>query len=224
MPAQVLDDKAATARKYDVAGCDSPVMPNFVRHVGLFLEGTRELRRNDCVPLAHMGPPLEIGNDTMANHNMGTAGLKTDEVLQVQVFIDDRAAEYEAGNLRRDKRKQYCVAPHAEPFEETDGTVTYWKFSCAGFVIEAYRFAGLNLLITDEGHIPPIGIGLLNAAYPGIADNPCLRTHFKLHGSGPWNVVLAGYVLNALDRSVEAIRRAPYRPVIGDAFFPARRT
>ena len=146
--------------------------------------------------------------------------LRTDDILQIQIFIDDRAAEYDAANIRQDQRAQYCVLPHVEPFEEPDGTVTYWKFSCAGFVIEAYRYAGLDLVVTDQGRIPPVGLRLLDAAYPGVAASPRLRAYFKLHGDGPWNVVLAGYVLNALDRPADAIRREPHQPALGDAFFP----
>jgi hypothetical protein len=223
MPAQLLRDEPVPAHRYDVAAHDSQDLPNFVQHVGLFADDRSELRRNDQVPLVHMGPPLETGEGTIAIQSMGTAALRTDDILQIQIFIDDRAAEYEAAGIRQDKRAQYCVLPHVESFQELDGTVTYWKFSCAGFVIEAYRFAGLDLLITDQGRIPPVGLHLLDAAYPGIAASPRLRAHFKLQGDGPWNVVLAGYVLNALNRPADAIRREPHQPTRGDAFFPGHR-
>jgi hypothetical protein len=220
MPAQPLRDEPVSVRKFDVAGYNSPEMPDFVRHVGLFAEDRSELRRDELLPLVHMGPPLGIGDGPTAVHNMGTARLRTDEVLQIQIFIDERAAEYEAADVRQDKRAQYCVLPHVEPFEELDGTVTYWKFSCAGFVIEAYRYAGLDLVVTDQERIPPVEFDLLDTAYPGLATSARLRAYFKLQGAGPWGIVLAGYVLNALNRSADAIRREPYRPALGDAFFP----
>ena len=73
MPAQLLHDEPMTVRKFDVAGHDSPDLPNFVRHIGLFAEDMSELRRNDQLPLVHMGPPLGIGEGATAIHSMGTA-------------------------------------------------------------------------------------------------------------------------------------------------------
>ena len=99
-----------------------------------------------------------------------------------------------------------------------------WKFSCAGFVIEAYRYAGLDLLITEQARIPPVGRELLDAdaSRPRCKSAPP-RTFQTPPGGGPWHVILAGYVLNALNRPADAIRREPYRPVSGDGFFQACR-
>lgn len=222
MPAQRLNDEPVSVRKYDVAGkdADSGSLANFVGHVGLFGDDRGQLRRDDRQPLVHMGPPLGVNEGEHAVHCVGSAGLTTDDILQIQVFVDERAGEYEATKIRQDIRAQYCVRPHVEAHREPNGTVTYWKYSCAGFVIEAYRYVGLDLLITDEERLPPVDLRLLVAAYPDIAASARLRARFNLQGDGPWKVVLAGYVLNALDRSVEAIQRAPYQPVSGDAFFP----
>lgn len=76
--------------------------------------------------------------------------------------------------------------------------------------------------MTDQDQLPPVSLQLLDAAYPGVEARPDLRARYKLGGDGPWNVVLAGYVLNALDRPVDAIRREPYQPVPGDGFFPRK--
>ena len=221
MPAQRLSNDPVSVGKYDVAGvdADSPMLPNFVRHVGLFGDERKELRRNEQLPLVHMGPPLGVNEGEIPVHAVGTAGLSTDDILQVQVFVDDRAGEYEAAKIRN-PRAQYCVIPHAEPHEEPDGTVTYWKFSCAGFVIEAYRYVDLDLLVTDQERLPPVDVDLIEAAYPGIFDSARRRERYNLRGDGPWKIVLAGYVINALDRPVDAIRGIPYQPVSGDGFFP----
>lgn len=37
-----------------------------------------------------------------------------------------------------------------------------------------------------------------------------------------WPVIMAGYVVNSLNRSPEEIRLTPYKPRSGDEFFPAR--
>jgi hypothetical protein len=40
-----------------------------------------------------------------------------------------------------------------------------------------------------------------------------------LSGSGPWPVLLCGYLFHALSRSAGAIRESPYAPIAGDQFF-----
>jgi hypothetical protein len=222
MPAQRLNDDPVSVGRYDVAGVDADAarLPHFVKHVGLFGDGRKELRRDERSPLVHMGPPLGVNEGEIPVHAVGTAGLSTDDILQVQVFVDDRAGEYEAAKIRENRRAQYCIIPHAEPHEEPDGTVTYWRFSCAGFVIEAYRYVDLDLLVTDQERLPPVNLHLVEAAYPGVFDSDRLRELYNLRGDGPWKIVLAGYVFNALNRSIDAIRGVPYQPVLGDGFFP----
>jgi hypothetical protein len=46
---------------------------------------------------------------------------------------------------------------------------------------------------------------------------------YGIPGEGPWPVVLAGYVINALVRPEEEIRRVPHTARLGDEFFPSRR-
>ena len=37
-----------------------------------------------------------------------------------------------------------------------------------------------------------------------------------------WPVIMAGYIVNSLNRSADEIRQTPYRPRSGDEFFPTR--
>jgi hypothetical protein len=63
-------------------------------------------------------------------------------------------------------------------------------------------------------------LNTLDLAYPGIAHQSRLREHLGIPGDGPWPVVLAGYVLHALNRTKEDVRRRPYSPSRNDATFP----
>lgn len=49
-----------------------------------------------------------------------------------------------------------------------------------------------------------------------------MRETYGIPGDGPWPVVLAGYVINSLDRSEEDIRRDPHAARAGDEYFPSR--
>ena len=57
---------------------------------------------------------------------------------------------------------------------------------------------------------------------PQISAN-CMRETLGLAGAGPWPIVLAGYLLNAMMRLEAEIRDGPYRPQPGDEYYPARR-
>jgi hypothetical protein len=225
MPAWRLDDNPVSIRKYDVAGSDSDGTPEFVRHVGLCGEERPGLRCHDELPLVHMRPPLERGERGCPVQTVATAGLTSDEVLQVNVFVDEVSSEYEAAQIR-DPRQQYAIIPHERPFPSPDGTVTCRQFSCAGFVIAAYADAGIEFIITELERLPPVPLDTLVRAYPDMADllrNARFRSRYALNGDGPWPVLLAGYVLNALNRPEPKIRTIPYPPALGDEYFPPRR-
>ena len=60
--------------------------------------------------------------------------------------------------------------------------------------------------------------------YPDLATllhNPKVRESHGIPGDGPWPVVLAGYVMNALARTAEEVRRVAHTADVGDEFFVA---
>ena len=218
MPAFRLGNQPVSIQKYDVAGQDSQTAPHFIRHVGLADEQRNDIRRNSEISLVHMGPPLRQGDAGKPIQAVGTAALTAGQIRQIGVFVDDLISEYEAEKVRR--QKQYVIHPHVR---EPDVDIPCRRFSCAGFVIEAYRDAGIDLVVTDPGRLPRVALETLQQAYRDQADrlrNPAIRSRFGLEGGPPWPVVLAGYVLNALNRTVDEIRRGPYTPASGDEFFP----
>ena len=76
-----------------------------------------------------------------------------------------------------------------------------------------------SLLAIDEETLPEVPRQTLEAAYPVFLDNPDRRERLGLQGDGPWRVVLAGYLLHALDRTGDEIRAEPYVAKSGDEFF-----
>lgn len=222
MPAVRLGGTTIAIRKYDVVGQDSAGTPGFVGHVGLAGEFRDLFGRSDEVPLVHMRPPLEIGSSADTIDCAGTVGLTMEEMLQIGLFIDEMESEYLAARLRSDRRRQYVIAPNVQPVTAPDGTVIYHRYSCAGFVIESYREIGIPLLRTDAEGLPAVSLETLVRQYPDletVLQNPRMREAYGIPGEGPWPVVLAGYVINALDRAEDEIRRVPHTPEGGDEFF-----
>jgi hypothetical protein len=216
MPAHRLGNQATLVFRFDVVAKDSDVKTNFVCHVALANE-ERYLVLNGVIAMLHMGPPLERKEGGVPIHARGTANLKFGERRQIDVFVDEHLSEYAADNVRG--RQQYIIMPHCR---EPDASCSVRRFNCAGFVIEAYRCAGVDLVVTDTDSLPAISLETLLHAYPDAARilaNGDRRRQLGLEGDGPWPVLLAGYVMNALNRPADDIRHQPYQPQPSDEYF-----
>jgi hypothetical protein len=221
MPARRLANNPIPMNRNDVVGQDSDSVGEFVRHAALTSEEHTAVTEAVPIRLTDMGPPLSRGGEQLV-HAHGCVPLTTDEVTQLDLFIDRVESEYQAN--RAASRQQYIVLPHCRSVESDDGTVIYHRYSCGGFVIEAYRFVGIDLIDTGEATLPAVGLETLRLAYPDLQanlDNPRRRVVIGLAGDGPWPIVLAGYLLNSLNRTEAEIRNDPYRPQRGDEYFPA---
>jgi hypothetical protein len=216
MPAHRLGNQATLVFRFDVVAKDSDAEAKFVCHVGLANE-ERDVVLNGVIAMLHMGPPLERIEGGVSIHARGTADLKVGEMRQIGVFVDEHLPECEAESVRG--RPQYIIMPH---YRESDASCSVRRFSCAGFVIEAYRYAGVDLVVTNTDSLPAIPLETLSQAYPRVAKILESRDHRKklgLEGDGPWPVVLAGYVMNALNRPANDIRHQPYQPQPRDEYF-----
>ena len=167
MPALRLSTTAngIRASEFDVVGSDADAteISEFVVHVGLLLAPPQTLDADDFVKLLHMAPPLERNQGGCVADVWGSAALAVDECRKIKLFADDRIGENEKKQTAA--RLQYVVRPHAVPIEAPDGTVIRWRFSCAGFVVEAYQFARVDLLETDESQLPLCTLETLRIAY-----------------------------------------------------------
>ena len=217
MPATRLKINPCAVSQFDVAGLDSAAAENFIRHVGLTGAADQALVLGKELALVHMAPPLLTERKCV--DAIGCADLDDEETSFIKVFVDELRNEFEAAKLRSDQ--QYIIAPHYV----MDLELLVPRFSCAGFVIQAYREAEIDLVETDESRLPSVTIETLCVAYPDqekLLRSEKVRTKFGLSESGPWNVLLAGYVLNALNRTRSEIRSGPYTPKMGDECFPSK--
>ncbi len=223
MPAHRLAAHLIPLGRFDVVGQDSDSVLDFVRHVGLSLETRDAISHGETVAVRHMGPPIE-NPGKMDAHSIGTAKLTVDEANKIKLSLDEVETEYNTASHRPDRRQQYVIAPHVKPWRAKDGTVLWRRFSCVGLVIESYREADIVLINDSEDDLPPVDLETLDKAYPGLAERrirqPKVLKHLGIPGDGPWPVVLAGYVLHALNRTEKDIRHEPYGPSRNDATFP----
>jgi len=223
MPAQRVGATAIAIRRLDVVGQDASSEPGFIGHLALAGEDRPSYEASTVLPVLHMRPPLERVSECRANC-VGSAGLTADEKLQIGLFSDEVESEYHAAQVRN--VQQYVISPHVDEVRREDQSVVCRRFSCAGFVIEAYREARIDVLATRRDDLPVVSLDTLKTQYPGFAghlDHLRLRDRLGIPGDGPWPVVLAGYVVNALNRPEAEIRATPYRAIVGDEFFPPRR-
>ena len=223
MPAHRLVAELIPLERFDVVGQDSGSVRDFVRHLGLSLEARDGISCGETVAVRHMGPPIENPGKMCAD-SIGTAALTVDEANQIKIYLDEVEAEYDAALLRPNRFQQYVIVPHIKPWLAKDGTILWLRFSCVGFVIESYREADIDLVNDSEGCLWPVYLKTLDQAYPDFhltqKDQPKLREYLGIPGKGPWRVMLAGYVLHALNRTKDDIRRGPYSPHENDAIFP----
>ena len=225
MPARRLHQGPVDVSPYDVLGLDVPDVPSFIGHVCLAAEARVGLSADDQLRVTDMQPPMVQARGPVQVHAHGIVPLTPREAGVIQEFIDRTENEYQSTNLGG--FHQYAVLPHCVCVTDENGMVVARKYSCGGFVLEAYRFAGIDLLDTEGTSLPPVSLEILHQAYSHelqrhVLDTPRLRERFLgLTGDGPWPIVLPGYLLNALSRIETEIRAGTYRARPGDEYFPA---
>lgn len=214
----------AAASLFDVIGDGSP----FVRHVGLFIgHVSAQVAGGHAaanIEVIDMGPPLPSGQPMHADV-IGTAALTADEQQKIRTFVDRHVLEHQAlktlGLTLANLSKGYCICPHAAALTEADGRCVRMKFSCAGFVFEAYRFANIHLI--DEQRLPSVDLSMIQKAYPAFSsflNRPVMRVALGLSEVGPWPIMLCGYLFHALARSSQLIRQTPHIAQPGQEQFP----
>lgn len=222
MPANRVVNAEVNLVEYDVVGQDG--LTPFIRHIGLSAAKGQHARSG--VPVHDMGPPLRL-SDKMQVDVTATAALDYNELRKIESFIEIHRGEHETQQLRSKdgQLRGYCVYPHARPEPEGagDDTCIYMRFSCAGFVIEAYRFA--RILLIDVTKIPPVSYDAVEQAYPAEMRavrrvDIATRKSLGLGELFPLPIIFCGYVINALNRDREDILAKQYQPTVADAMFP----
>jgi hypothetical protein len=231
MPAWRLDARNRELHHFDVGASDGAV-PEFVAHVVLCLVEQPQVvsRGSRLVSMMHMGPPLGATAgliDVLCTAVVNAEGLEPSEKRQIKHFIDERVQERNAqrARLARVPRLQAYLAEYVinPPYLEPSAEVPLWRFSCAGFVMKAYEAARISLI--EMATVPAIDLAALKNGYPRMAwllEKEDVRKKLGLDDGGMWPAVLAGYVVNSLNRGADEVRRQPLVVSSGDEFFPSR--
>ena len=150
----------------------------------------------------------------MRAHVAGRVPLDTPEITLIGTWIEKIADELSTIS----RRKQYRIDPPWEDVTDLNtGVRRYRRYSCAGFVIDAHRIVGIELLNLEEASRPEVHAQTLRSVYPTAAHRDL--QDFGLHGDGPWRVVLPGYVIHSLNRPGDEIRSQPYQVQPGNERF-----
>ncbi len=226
MPTYRVAESDIRLALYDVVGEDGDIA-TFIKHVGL--AGSTGKHSADRVPVVDMAPPLHGQNEHghMKAAVVGKAELTDDERRKIVTFVNRHTNEHEAFrqlgglSLLHAFPRMYIVYPHMKPFYEEDERYARMRFSCAGFVLEAYKKARIGLL--DPEVLPPVEMDTVQSCYPDLVrlaeTGRICSEDFGLEGPGPWPVLLCGYLFHALNRDAAAVRSEPYAPKIEDRCF-----
>ncbi len=217
MPAFDLAEHPTTLSRFDVVGEHSEEVPHFVRHVALFKPDDGEVKHRDTVDVVHMGPPLDTDGQ-LAVDVAGRVPLTNDEMNTINTWIAKVEEEYKRGEAG--VREQYRIDPPMEDVRDRrTGVRRYRRYSCAGFVLDAYSQVEVSLLAIDVDARPGVPGETIEAVYPGILNHLGRLNRSEIQDNGSWRIVVAGYVLRALDRSREDILEGPYVAKEGDELF-----
>jgi hypothetical protein len=230
---------AIRGSRYAIVGVYADGEPSFVRHAAL-LKNRCDLDATTPVDVWHIGPPIVTGFETAQQHpEMTKVRLDVigDLVLsenECEAITDWRAGvEKERRGIHLKPFEQYKILPHVDRDPSEEGRRGPRRFSCAGYVIEAYDAAGIKLLdldqlpLADETHLKNAYSGLLEMESKPKRVQDRLgfkgRADLGLTTPGKWPIALPGYLFHSTLRATDATPRlGPYSPNgIHEVCFPA---
>lgn len=236
---QVLDGPELKISKYAIIGeyaADGPA--RFVKHAAIVRQDCK-LLKSAPIEVWHSGPPIVAG--ALTSPSPGHATCKSDIVGDLCLTtseteaIDDWLATVEKEICQKSLKpfEQYTILPHMKWHLSEEGRRTHRRFSCAGFVIEAYQSSNISLLsselpLADEEQLATAYRGLFEIEkrekriqdYVGFKG----RSDLGLTAAGPWPIALPGYLFHSTERATILNRRpAPLTPSgIEMAFYPRK--
>lgn len=189
----------------------------FVTHAALVRDDNDQ--EQDKVWVSHMGPPL--GETELTPDVFVDVRLEKEEQEAIKHWIAKVWREQRQG---RKRFRQYVINPHYK-WHLQNGRRLYRRFSCVGYVIEAYKEAKLELI--DLKQLPIVEHRTLEKAYPDlqrIANAPQelrARLERRLGFQGlaelgidknnleTYRIVLCGYAFHSLARFRDGTRGLP---------------
>jgi len=195
MPTERLDNAAHTEiPRYSVCAIEDE-KTRFLKHVGLS-SGDQYAKRGDCILWTHMQPPFRSGKKDrhgVPTHLVAYFSLTQDQISIIDQFIE--IYDEEVKPYYCDISKQYVIHPaKKEPTKDNPCR----RFSCAGFVLEAYLIAGI-ILLGNPDSLPKVNDEFIMFHYETGRDR---FSEFGLEGDGPWPVLLPGYVFHAFSDAI----------------------
>jgi len=178
--------------------------PPFVGHAAL-LRKEETLNGPSTVSVHHMGPPIE-NLAQVSCHLIGQINLTNEEIESIENWLADVDTQYCDWKLL--PFQQYIIKPHMKWEKSEKGRPIRQRFSCVGYVIEAYKAAGIELL--ETANLPGANKLLLMQAYSEfseILNKPRLANNLGVPGNGPWKVALAGYLFHSTGRYSSSMSR-----------------
>jgi hypothetical protein len=229
----VVPDQQFTASRLAIVGkyADSE-SSRFVSHAAL-LKSKTEFRDRSSTDVLHCGPPILAGPETQQCRAdvVGDLSLSPPEREAMEDWLAGVQKENRTSELK--PFQQYRILPHMFWVESEEKRRIRRRFSCAGFVIEAYHSASVQLL--DVTSLPAATEDELALAYPQLVElekKPkkvqerfgfTSREDLGLTGKGPWPIALPGYFFHSTARATDELPRpGPFQPSnVRQANFPA---
>ena len=233
------ESEAARFSKYAIVGYYVPNCDDyFVQHVAILSESSR-LDGVSETSVFHMGPPPVAGartallpkaRKTITPQLVGDLVLTNDECEAVADWLARVDSDCVASSVP--VLQDYTIRPHMVTSNSEEDRRRPPRFSCSGFVIEAYRDAEIELL--DIESIPEVSEECLRPAYEFFFKlekaKPTTQQELGFKGredlgiddSGQWDVVLPGYLFHSTARATDENPRqlSPFVPNVEHRCFP----
>jgi hypothetical protein len=196
------------------------------------LNSDSDLKYGGQFEVCHMCPPLSLPSGYLNSnakslchvHVVGFVQLTDNEKKK----IGERVKYYDTltplAMSVDDCWNQYTLLPSVANYRDSKtGKTRYKRFSCAGFVLQVYKEAGINLLTSKDAEIPAQTKDRLMAAYHEFLPKYLEQLPtWGMNGEGPWRIHLPGYVIHSLAREDAVVRTQPYAPKSAqEARYPA---
>jgi hypothetical protein len=208
------------ARRLAIVGVYAGESSQFVRHAALLREAAN-LRSASEVAVWHMGPPVSLSTGSpqwCRCELIGQIELSNEEIEAIDDWIASVSTQYTGFPIL--PFQQYVVAPHMVWVKSEEGRPLRQRFSCVGYVIEAYRSAEIDLVDVTVSQLPLVDRSVCENIYPQLAellDKPELAERLgivqEMPATGPLPVLLPGYLFHSTRRfQAGAARPTPLIP------------
>lgn len=171
----------------------------YVFHVGLCKESGNSFLERESLPVYHMMPPLSDKPISIGKRDfLVPCAWTSEQTERMDLFIADTYQMMGEKRLSCSKEYFYCVYPHCKILSKDNRIIR--KYSCVGFVLEAFSSADIRLFLTDSSNLPLVSKNQLIDLFPFYRDcfAESAADFFQDYERGEWPVVLPGYAVQGL--------------------------